>query len=128
MSQQTNMTAVEWLFDNLNISGGSKDIKAFEQAKQMEKEQVELRYKDGTPMRKYNSSKLQAIENEISDDLLTEEEIAEFKRELKEVMKKPKTEISDEEIDNEAERYEKVDGVNSFKEAIKWYREQLRKK
>ena len=28
-------------------------------------------------------------------------------------------EISDDEIDNEADRYEKVDGVNSFKEAIK---------
>jgi len=30
-------TAVEWLFDNLNITGGSEDIKAFEQAKAMEK-------------------------------------------------------------------------------------------
>ena len=33
-------TAVEWLFYNLNISGGSEDIKAFEQAKAMEKEQI----------------------------------------------------------------------------------------
>ena len=38
------------------------------------------------------------------------------------------TEISDEEIENEAERYEKVDGINAFKEAIKWYREQLKNK
>lgn len=33
-------TAVEWLFENVNISGGSEDIKAFEQAKAMEKEQM----------------------------------------------------------------------------------------
>ena len=33
-------TAVEWLFDNLNITGGSDDMKAFEQAKAMEKEQI----------------------------------------------------------------------------------------
>jgi len=33
-------TAVEWLFDNLNITGGSDDMKAFEQAKEMEKEQM----------------------------------------------------------------------------------------
>ena len=32
-------TAVEWLFDNLNITGGSDDMKAFQQAKAMEKEQ-----------------------------------------------------------------------------------------
>lgn len=33
-------TAVEWLFDNLNITGGSDDMKAFEKAKAMEKEQI----------------------------------------------------------------------------------------
>ena len=33
-------TAVEWLFDNLNITGGSDDMKAFDQAKAMEKEQI----------------------------------------------------------------------------------------
>ena len=33
-------TAVEWIFDNLNITGGSDDMKAFEQAKAMEKEQI----------------------------------------------------------------------------------------
>lgn len=33
-------TAVEWLFDNLNISGGSDDMKAFEQAKAMEKKHL----------------------------------------------------------------------------------------
>ena len=43
-------------------------------------------------------------------------------------MEKGQIEISDEEIENEAERYEKVDGINSFKEAIKWYREQLKNK
>ena len=44
-------TAVEWLFDNLNISGGSDDMKAFEQAKAMEKEQIKDAYYNG----KYNS-------------------------------------------------------------------------
>ena len=38
-------TAVEWLFDNLNITGGSDDMKAFEKAKAMEKEQMILIYK-----------------------------------------------------------------------------------
>ena len=33
-------TAVDWLFDNLNITGGSDDMKAFEQAKAMEKQQI----------------------------------------------------------------------------------------
>lgn len=33
-------TAVEWLFDNLNISGGSEDIKVFEQALEMERMQI----------------------------------------------------------------------------------------
>ena len=37
-------TAVEWLFDNLNITGGSDDMKAFEQAKAMEKEQLRKAY------------------------------------------------------------------------------------
>jgi hypothetical protein len=37
-------TAVEWLFNNLNISGGSDDMKAFEQAKAMEKEQAQKMY------------------------------------------------------------------------------------
>ena len=40
-------TAVEWLFENLNITGGSEDLKAFEQAKQMEKEQIERAYQQG---------------------------------------------------------------------------------
>lgn len=33
-------TAVDWLFNNLNISGGSEDMKVLEQAKAMEKEQM----------------------------------------------------------------------------------------
>jgi len=37
-------TAVEWLFDNLNITGGSEDIKAFKQAKAMEKKQMKALY------------------------------------------------------------------------------------
>jgi hypothetical protein len=33
-------TAVEWLFDNLDLSGGSEAIKILEQAKEMEKERM----------------------------------------------------------------------------------------
>ena len=33
-------TAVEWLFENLNISGGSEDVKVFEEALEMEKKQI----------------------------------------------------------------------------------------
>jgi hypothetical protein len=40
-------TAVEWLFDNLNITGGSDDMKAFEQAKAMEKEQIGKAFLNG---------------------------------------------------------------------------------
>jgi hypothetical protein len=35
------MTAVEWLFDNLDLSGGSEAIETLKQAKQMEKQQTE---------------------------------------------------------------------------------------
>jgi len=34
-------TAVEWLFDNLDLSGGSEAIETLKQAKEMEKEQTE---------------------------------------------------------------------------------------
>lgn len=37
-------TAVEWLFDNLDLSGGSEAIETLKQAKEMEKEQ-ELKIK-----------------------------------------------------------------------------------
>ena len=40
MNEKSNKTAVEWLFDNLNITGGSDDMKAFEKAKEMEKQQI----------------------------------------------------------------------------------------
>ena len=43
-------TAVEWLFDNLNITGGSDDMKAFEQAKEMEKHQIVDAFSEGTRM------------------------------------------------------------------------------
>ena len=61
-------TAVEWLFEKLWETPKDKLTwhSILEQAKQMEKEQsiAELRHKDGTPMRKYNSPKLQEIEME----------------------------------------------------------------
>ena len=47
LNQNKMNTAVEWLFENLNITGGSEDLKAFEQAKQMEKEQIERAYQQG---------------------------------------------------------------------------------
>ena len=34
-------TAVEWLFDNLDLSGGSEAIETLKQAKEMEKQQTE---------------------------------------------------------------------------------------
>ena len=59
-------TAVEWLESQIKKIRNIIPKSLFEQAKQMEKEQsiAELRHKDGTPMRKYNSPKLQAIEME----------------------------------------------------------------
>jgi hypothetical protein len=61
-------TAVEWLFQQLWEEPKDKLTwhSILEKAKQMEKEQsiAELRHKDGTPMRKYNSPKLQEIEME----------------------------------------------------------------
>jgi hypothetical protein len=58
----------------------------------------ELRYKDGTPMRKYNSPKLQAIEMEISD----------------------------EEIEKAAAHHEPMVTRRAWVSACKWYREQLK--
>jgi hypothetical protein len=34
-------TAVEWLFDNLDLSGGSEAIETLNKAKEMEKQQTE---------------------------------------------------------------------------------------
>lgn len=48
-------TAVEWLFDNLNITGGSDDMKALEQAKAIEKEQVIEAYRTGVEEDVYNN-------------------------------------------------------------------------
>jgi hypothetical protein len=41
------MTAVEWLFDNLDLSGGSEAIETLKQAKEMEKEQIIDAFKNG---------------------------------------------------------------------------------
>lgn len=108
MAQQT---AVEWLeqeFNNTFYVAQSSEIakrfeRIFEQAKQMEKEKVELRYKNGSPMRKYNSPKLQAIEMEILDE---------------EILKAAKECV-----------YKDLDiSVGSFELGARWYREQLKKK
>jgi hypothetical protein len=41
------MTAVEWLFDNLDLSGGSEAIETLKQAKEMEKQQIIDAYQNG---------------------------------------------------------------------------------
>jgi hypothetical protein len=38
--EEKQISAVEWLFDNLDLSGGSEAFKTLEQAKEMEKEQI----------------------------------------------------------------------------------------
>ena len=42
------MTAVEWLFDNLDLSGGSEAIDTLKKAKEMEKEQIKDAFQDGS--------------------------------------------------------------------------------
>lgn len=64
--ENKELTPVEWLFQQLWDEPKDKFTwyALREKAIQMEKGQTELRYKDGSPMRKYNSPKLQAIEME----------------------------------------------------------------
>jgi hypothetical protein len=40
-------TAVEWLFDNLDLSGGGEAIETLNKAKEMEKEQIIEAFKQG---------------------------------------------------------------------------------
>lgn len=40
-------TAVDWLFNNLNISGGDDDIRILQQALKIEREQIEDAYSQG---------------------------------------------------------------------------------
>jgi len=40
-------TAVEWLFDNLDLSGGGEAIETLNKAKKMEKEQIYKTYQNG---------------------------------------------------------------------------------
>ena len=65
----------------------------------------ELRYKDGTPIRKHNSPKLQAIEMEISDE--------EIEKECEKLYQDCNPSIR------------KV-AIKGFKECAKWYRERLK--
>jgi hypothetical protein len=39
-------TSVEWLFDNLDLSGGSEAIETLKQAKEMEKKQIERAFNE----------------------------------------------------------------------------------
>ena len=45
--EEKQISAVEWLFDNLDLSGGSEAFKTLEQAKEMEKEQIVEAYDAG---------------------------------------------------------------------------------
>ncbi len=40
-------TAVEWLFDNLDLSGGGEAIETLNKAKAIEKEQIKFFFKKG---------------------------------------------------------------------------------
>ena len=183
MAQQT---AIEWIIEQFAKYYAIHQLdEEIEQAKQMEKEQIidaffdgaydadnisgeqyyneaygsstpELRHKDGTPMRKYNSPKLKAIEmeNELEEaaenygwkiktntfsDAVKANELAESaKQDFIEGAKwqqetSAQTEISDEEI--EKSNPFRIDGgaYNSsaayqWLKGAKWYREQLKQK
>ena len=75
---------------------------------------AELRYKDGTPIRKHNSPKLQAIEMEISDE------------DIREGAEKWVFETNGHKWSNNND--EAGDNYGSFMEGVKWYREQLKNK
>ena len=140
---QTTITWLEQEFIKLESTIGvhGKMYELIEQAKEMEKQQslelIELSSQltgvatvdDEISKMTYVDVYNQYYRSKGSDDLLTEEEIAEFKRELKEVMKKPKTEISDEEIYNKAAFHDGSDYSigqhNGFIEGALWYREQI---
>ena len=77
----------------------------------------ELRYKDGTPIRSYDSPKIQEMIDLIKEDVTSSEK-----------------EISDEEIRNEAIKYTATfpywdsNRMETFNYACKWYREKLKNK
>ena len=153
------MTAVEWLEKELKDRYPLMNSEPFfEQAKQMEKEQsiAELRHKDGTPMRKYNSPKLQEIEMEnkqtavewFAQQLLSYKNPTningtdyisipinkvEFLETKAKQMEKEQTEISDDEIEKsnpfriDGGAYNSSAAYQWLKGAI-WYREQLNNK
>jgi hypothetical protein len=73
----------------------------------------ELRYKDGTPIRKHNSPKLQAIEMEISD-----EEIEQAGEEWCHA-------IGEDGFVNSGDDYD-IHELPAFIAGAKWYREQLK--
>ena len=81
------------------------------------KEKGELRYKDGTPMRSYNSPKIQELLDEIE-----KESVPSYR------------EISDEEIYKASHREINHGGGSegwikaAFRQGAAWYREQLKKK
>jgi hypothetical protein len=49
-------TAVEWLFDNLDLSGGSEAIETLKKAKEMEKKQIKDAWINSLTTADYHSS------------------------------------------------------------------------
>ena len=129
------MTAVEWLVEQLLIYGdkafnkeislGQYHIKKqelIEQAKQMEKEQIITANEDSST----NESGEFLTGEQYYNKMYGNKNDDHTEQHLEMVSSQP--EISDEEIENEADHYREASGSYSFKMAIKWYREQLKKK
>ena len=135
------LTAVEWFVEQLrslahdaNTHLGMGDVRVTqgyideleEQAKQMEKEQVELKYKDGTPMRKYNSPKLQELEQINQDNPVTRGSTAlVYKQEtLEEAAEKYSLELLEAKT---IDPHEKTWIKSMFIHIVKWQQERMLK-
>ena len=125
------MTAVEFLKQNLpslfqDDSGHYANL--FEQAKEMEKQQIIDAYGVG-----HNEGCIYMTDGKtefIKDSKQYYNETYGSKRsdtpQVTPQVTSSKTEISDEKIANKAEEFEYTDGIYGFKEGVKWYREQLK--
>ena len=117
------MTAVEWLFEKLWQLPKDKFTwyNVLEEAKQMEKEQIMKAYYDGQG---FPANKTQQINyyNETYGSKGSDERIVEATKTII-----SQTEISDEEIE-EMLFHHSNEYAYGFKDAIKWYREQLKSK
>ena len=65
-------TAVEWLFDNLDLTGGSEAIETLKKAKEMEKEQIIIAEMETLRViEKYGISSIEPLINELKQRLET---------------------------------------------------------